>query len=248
MTRVALSLCMIGLTDLVSYQICRCNQAKDLYFSTTIRWFMIHSMTNIIIGLLCIPGVMQFWNHPESSFDSDGLEDMLLSPTSKWPLTLTVVLHMYHIMAGFRLSAQDWFHHIVFIPTLAFPGMIYDWGCFCNWFAFFICGIPGAIDYAILALQKMNMAVAYNQKRISANLNIWVRLPGIIFGVGIGFILFRQKRYRVPDLAILCQLILMPLNAIYYSKQSIINYVLHVTKKYIPEDKKWKELKSTCSD
>lgn len=214
-----------------------------ILLSDTFRWFFVHGVANVIIGVLCIPGMLQFLAQPNQAFDSDGRQDEIWSPTSKWPLTLTVILHVYHMVAGFKLTSEDWFHHTVFVPTLALPGMIFDWGCFCNWFAFFICGIPGAMDYLLLAAHKMNACGSFHQKRVSANLNIWVRVPGILFGVGIGYLLFTKGSHRVPHWSILCQLILMPINALYYAKQSIINYTLHTVKSYVPDDKSWSELK-----
>lgn len=235
-------LILIGI-DITSYQFVKYIKKKSIYFSTTLRWFLVHFSANLLIGCLCLPGIVKFLRDPYLAFDDDDNEERVFSATSKWPLTLSVMLHGYHIFGGFQLTSEDWFHHLTFVPTLALPGMIFDWGCFCNWFAFFICGIPGAIDYLILAMQKMDFFLTLNQKRISANLNVWIRVPGIIFGVGIGYLLFVRNMFRVPIIAILLQLTLLPINAIYYSKQSVVNYTLHTVKKYIPNDKDWKELK-----
>ena len=239
---VSCILALIGI-DGIWYGVVKYNKKDSIYANTTLRWFLIHFSANVFIGCLCLPSVMKFLKDPYVAFEQDGQEEYLVSATSKWPLTLSVVLHAYHMIGGFRLTWEDWFHHLTFVPTLALPGMIYDWGCFCNWFAFFICGIPGAIDYFVLAMQKMNYCLDYNQKRISANMNVWIRVPGIIFGVGIGYLLFMRRLYHVPTLAICLQLILLPTNAIFYSKQSIISYTLHTVKKYIPNNKDWNELK-----
>lgn len=246
----ATSLLIIVFCDLIAYSITNRHlspgkkhlRARD-YFETNIRWFMIHAMINMIIFILSLPGFFALLNSPFEAFASDGKEEFLFSSTSKWPLTLTVWLHFYHILGKFKVSNEDWFHHLIFISTLAFPGMIYDWGCFANYFAVFVCGFPGAMDYFLLSMQKMGYLDSWNQKRISANLNVWMRMPGVIFGIGIGYVLFRKKMYTVPSWALFLQLFLMPLNAVYYSKQSVINYVLHTVKLYIPDNKTWKELK-----
>lgn len=34
-----------------------------------------------------------------------------------------VQVHVYHMIGGFRLSAADYFHHLLFIPALGFPGV-----------------------------------------------------------------------------------------------------------------------------
>ena len=152
--------------------------------SNTTRWFFIHANVNFVIALLSIPGIIAFLYDPVSSL-TQIQDDVIISATSRWPLTFAVSLHIYHCIGKFNLKAEDIFHHLVFVPTLGISGMICDWGCFGNWLVFFICGFPGGVDYMLLALQKMNKCTNLNQKRISANLNMWVRLPGIIFGVGL---------------------------------------------------------------
>lgn len=249
--RHPISLLIVVFCDIIAfsifYQSHLLNANKHIrareYFETNLRWFIIHAMINVIIFILSIPGFVAFLNNPFEAFISDDKKDLLFSSTSKWPLTLTIWLHFYHILGKFKLSNEDWFHHLIFISTLALPGMIYDWGCFSNYFAVFVCGLPGAVDYFLLAMQKIGYLQSWNQKRISANLNVWMRMPGVIFGIGIGYLLFRKNMYFVPSWALTLQLFLMPLNAIYYSKQSVINYVLHTVKSYIPDNRTWKELK-----
>jgi hypothetical protein len=120
--------------------------------------------------------------------------------------------------------------------------MIFDWGCFSNYLVFFVCGIPGGIDYIILALQKNKKLLHWNQKRISANLNMWMRLPGILFSIGVAYVIFKENKYMVPKIALLFQLIFMPLNVIFYGKQSVINHTLHQVKELVPSQN-WNELK-----
>ena len=53
--------------------------------------------------------------HPDTSFFGSG---------SQWPLTLINSVHIYHMVGGFTLSSADYFHHLLFIPTLGFPGQV----------------------------------------------------------------------------------------------------------------------------
>jgi hypothetical protein len=57
-----------------------------------------------------------------------------------------------------KLSAAEYFHHGLFIPTLGFPGQIFAFGALGAWQAFFISGLPGGIDYLLLGLQKCGYA------------------------------------------------------------------------------------------
>ena len=50
-----------------------------------------------------------------------------------------------------------------------------------SYFLFFICGLPGMIDYGMLAIGYDRR----EEKRINTYLNNYLRSPGIIFGLGI---------------------------------------------------------------
>ena len=194
------------------------------------RWFFIHAYVNFIISILCLPGVLLFLKEPYNAFETK-IENIVFSPTSKWPLSFSVGLHLYHILF-FKLSKEEWFHHIVFLPLLAIPGLIYDWGYFGNWLVFYICGLPGGVDYTILGFQKIGYLKSLNQKRISVNMNTWIRTPGILIGVGIAYLLLMENRcFNVNKTALIIQLIFMPINALYYCKQSTLNYAFHYFQK-----------------
>jgi hypothetical protein len=215
--------------------------------SDGVRWFAIHAIVNFVIAMLSLSAVIEFASRPLAACLVDGTESDHWSPRTKWPLILVVGLHTYHMFPGrFKLHAEDYFHHIVFIPTLALPGMVYDWGVTGNWLVFFICGIPGGVDYTILALQKMGLATRLNQKRISAYMNAWVRTPGVLMGVGITYALFVNGDCTPPTWVMVTQLVFMVLNVSYYSKQSAINYALHTARQFIPSDMDWKTLKRVC--
>ena len=195
-----------------------------------VRWFILHSIVNICICCFTIPGILAFMKDPYNAFIMKGDDYGLTSPTSKWPLILACSVHLYHIIGGFNISWQDIFHHILFLPTLCFTGVYYQWGCFSHWLCFFICGLPGAVDYAILALQRLHMCTWINQKHVCCQLNLFMRGPGILIGIGIAIIPFMQGRYLVPTWALALQFVFMPFNAVFYMKQSTENYMLHLLK------------------
>lgn len=208
--------------------------------TSSVRWFLLHCCINMLIAILCIPSVIHVLEAPQDIFRLQEPEEWLWSPSSKWPLALVNTLHIYHCVANFQLSADDWFHHLLFIPTLGFLGVYFPWGSLNNWFAFFLCGIPGGIDYLILALQKMNKVPTLNQKRISANLNVWVRAPGVLFGIALGYA--AKDTCEAPLVAFWIQTIFTFVNVLYYAKASVINYTLHQVRQFVPSQD-WKALK-----
>jgi len=167
---------------------------------------------------------------PEYTFEC------IFTPDSKVPLLIANCLHLYHFVGNFKLTKDDIFHHLVFLPTLCIPGLYYDWGYFGNWLALYVCGIPGCVDYFILAMQRIQKISNLNQKRISVNLNMWFRLPGILFAIGIAYNSFIHSDYNVPSWALIVQLVFLPTNVIFYAKQSIISYTLYSLKNKVKSD------------
>lgn len=204
----------------------------------TTRWFFVHSMANAFVCLASVNSMKAVALDPLNAFDGAAFgqeETRFFGAISAWPLTIINAVHIYHMIGGFRLSAADYFHHGVFIPTIALPGLIYVWGPLSNFQAFFISGLPGGIDYLLLGLQKVGMLSHLTEKRVNANLNIWLRLPGILIATVLCFqgVLYARSGARLPEQlrppawAMLLQLVLPPYNAIYYGKQAVANYAVH---------------------
>lgn len=198
------------------------------HISKHARWLWLHALVNWTIAILTLPACSAFLREPNNAMIvDDGVKEFMWYPSSKYPMTLVVALHVYHIVGPFRLTDADWFHHMLFITCLAIPGAIYDWGILANWFAFFACGVPGAVDYTLLALQKANRVIWIPQKRVSAIINTWVRGPGILMGASIGYVFLMSGAYGAPAWALILQLLLLPFNAIYYNRQSVVNHIVH---------------------
>jgi len=101
----------------------RAQKARDRELA---RWFLVHSFANVLVVAASVGSclavlldpvhAMDACAHPDTSFFGSG---------SHWPLTLINSVHVYHMVGGFKLSAADYFHHLLFIPTLGFPGQYY---------------------------------------------------------------------------------------------------------------------------
>ena len=205
-------------------------------------WFFLHASVNAAIAALCIPALSFALSRPTEVFYATAIDPVAATP---WPLTLAVCIHVYHCIGRFSLSWSDRLHHVLFIPTLGLPGMVFDWGCLGNVLVFFACGAPGAIDYYILAMQRSGRLLAFNQKRICANLNLWFRMPGIMFCMGICYCACYHHIPHVPGWALALQVTFMPFSVLYYTKQSLINYALHTAmrKKFLPQNLTWSDLR-----
>ena len=86
----------------------------------------------------------------------------------------------------------------MFIPLLAFPGMVLPWGPVHPAGSFFISGLPGGICYAMLAMLKLGWFTPMIEKRWTANLNNWCRTPGILVNSFLVYqaVLYGTVRFR----------------------------------------------------
>jgi len=212
------------------------------------RWFFCHAFANLGVVVTAIPAVIAVLRDPLNAMNTKMHMDVgPFGSGSIWPLTIINSIHVYHMIGGFGLSAADYFHHGMFIPTLGFPGQVFAFGAGANWQAFFISGLPGGISYFVLGLIKLGVATKMFEKRLSANLNVWIRAPGILSAT---MILYQSVLYGIvaaPWWTIILQLVLPPYNALYYSKQSVANYAVHFMLRKLGQDQLAKRLKSRVS-
>lgn len=135
------------------------------------RYFALHAAVNITNVLLAKNDVIAVLTSPNP------LALNTCSPTcaSKAPLLLTMALHVWHVLA-YRLKQIDCVHHV---PTIAVCSiaLFMDYGPVFNLNAAISMGLPGALDYAALALVKYDLLDWTTEKRLNEFLNTWVRAP-----------------------------------------------------------------------
>jgi hypothetical protein len=173
------------------------------------RWCFVHAVANLVVAACTLRFVLR--------------ADTLDEPEARFPITLAVALHAYHALR-YELSRADWIHHAVFVPTIAVPGLLYDWRNLGNAQLFFMCGLPGAVLYAVVVARRASPAArrALPEARISAAVNVGVRAPGVLLSCAR---LLRAHRAGalpgVPTPFVLLQLALAPANALYYAHEAV---------------------------
>ena len=197
-----------------------------------------HAFGNLLVCITAAPSVWATLTDPAQAMDARVFTDRSLFGTaSRWPLVIINSLHLYHMAAWTKLNAAEYFHHLVFIPTLGFAGQVFTWGALGNFQAFFISGLPGGLDYLLLALVKDGRFDKMREKQWSANLNVWCRCPGILATTVLCYqSLLYGNHAGVPTYAIALQLLLPPWNALYYCKQSVANFAVHHMLRIYSED------------
>ena len=173
------------------------------------RYFLLHAVCNLATVVLSFDDVMRFFANPLDAY---------VLPTRFYGLVVGLCLHAYHCLF-FKMSSDDVFHHSVF----ALFG-----GCYTYAFQPYIVtsvplmsmnGIPGMIDYTLLAGVRLGYVRKETEKELNATINTWFRCPYGVLVVGIGIpSLMQQRRWEcVP-----CMLVAL-YNSIYYGRQAVEN-------------------------
>ena len=193
---------------------------------TKARWFACHTFANFIVVITGLRCVLTSLNDPLQAADSRVYNDTsMFGSASIWPVCVTNTIHVYHMLA-FKLTPDDYFHHLMFIPTIGFFGQYWLWGAVSGYLGFFISGLPGGIDYFMLTLVKHGLVPPLQQKRVCACLNVYLRGPFIVIGVFIVYMGLTYDHIMLPTPIALCVAGLSGFNSLYYTKQSIANYAI----------------------
>ena len=201
------------------------------------RWFFLHAFANLLVCATALPALIATFADPHSAMDSRVYDDTSLFGTASiWPLAIVNSVHIYHMVGGFMLNSADYFHHLLFVPTCGFPGQLLPWGAVEPAGAFFISGLPGGVSYFLLGLQKVGKLQSITEKRVTANINTWVRTPGILFTSFVVYQGMVYARHTLPLWAVALQTVLPLYNALYYNKQAVANYTVHFLNALLKQD------------
>ena len=179
------------------------------------RYYILHTVTNAICVILTFEGMLKTILDPVNAGKGQAHLNGYLVVTG---------LHIYHVLA-FPLNFQDWLHHFLMIGIVGPITFSFARGPICDYCSFFISGLPGGIDYAMLSLVKNGKLSKMVEKRVNAAINTWIRVPFTVIG---GFILFQFQLYydlnRGEQAMIITVALLVGWNAVFYGRRVIENY------------------------
>lgn len=183
-----------------------------------IRWFVLHSITNLIIVITSFMDMKNLLINPLHQ------ESTLLT---NYPRILTIGLHFYHLIA-FKIEFIDYLHHFLMIGALS-STYYYSDLVMTNYFLFFMTGITGMFDYMMLALVKLNIMNKITEKRINSMLNNYIRYPLIMNGVSALYFRyinnvyeFTAKSYNIYGFILLMAIFFW--NGSYFNYRVVHNY------------------------
>ena len=194
------------------------------------RWFVLHAVANCAVCALTAPAFLYAYRHPDWAV----YRPLHAPALDEWNAVLIGMLHVYHALA-YRLDADDAFHHALFVPfnqaAVFAPTVLgwqaHRWGACVNMQHFFSCGLPGALDYAALALRRAGRLSRRRQKWLQAKLNLWVRGPGILFTAAFLLLETLRAAPTLPASAYaiaLLDVVLIGSNSVYYTDRVVCAY------------------------
>lgn len=136
------------------------------------QWYIIHVFGNLYLTYKVIPPIIELLCNPFFEISLDYNPNII---------DITIVIHLYHLLF-FKCSKDDIWHHFSF----GIPGIFlkcYGQDCLGKNLAlnlFFVCGLPGAIDYFYLALLELNYIDRVTRIKQCCYNNNWFRSPGLI--------------------------------------------------------------------
>jgi hypothetical protein len=183
------------------------------------RWPAMHAAGNAVVCVLALPGVVATLSDPLHAMDS-----RVYPPThaaaSPSPSCAIAAIHLYHA-AFFTLARADLFHHILFVvPSMCFI-VCAGWGVLPQLLAFFICGLPGLMDYVSICLYYTGAISRATRRRVTASINLWLRAPGLLFVATLHYVAFAHGTTSVPLAMNVVSGTLVAFNAMYYTASSV---------------------------
>jgi hypothetical protein len=149
------------------------------------RYYVLHALHNAAITVLTAPNVYQSLFSDPTCFATPIIASQLI-----------IALHAYHCWMYFeKLRIDDWIHHALMIGVALPLGLSVPSGSLMGMSLFFTTGLPGGIDYVLLALVRNGRLASDVEKRANAAIQVWVRSPGC---VAVAALIVRQV-FTHPD-------------------------------------------------
>ena len=182
----------------------------------TSRFFILHTLANLAITISCAPDAFRSLSRPL---------DEPYGKMSILPVYLIAGLFAYHLSFFKNVPREEWVHHILFGGGIGGVGLANPASPIGNAIAFFICGLPGGIDYAMLAAVKEGLLASDTEKVLNTRLNVWLRSPGAVTAAYAIYIQMRHlpKPRPIPSGAAMLVASLTVLNGQYYMQKVVAN-------------------------
>lgn len=189
--------------------------------SKNARWFFIHSISN---SFVCYYSFQDLSNVFDNILILPDLSFSINTYISFWYATL---IHLYHLIF-FKIRKSDLYHHIIMVGICG-PLSYYCNSIVTSYALFFLCGLPGLIDYFNLFLYKINLISSLKQKYLYILISTFIRSPGSIVCSFLNIYVIKQNFYYYFNLTkFICYSMttfLTFMNSQYYLYETYFDYL-----------------------
>ena len=189
-------------------------------FTNKARWFQLHALINFIVVYNTHNDVYQFFIDPVNT---------LTNYCERKTGIMIISLHMYHIIMFQKLSIIDYIHHILSTFLMGGLGTFFYFNSTLNIINFYICGLPGGIDYILLCLVKHGKINKLTEKKYNSYLNNYIRNPGMLTTLTISSLNLYYDNLDIftPKIIQIITIFMTFLNATYFNHLACFNYGVH---------------------
>jgi hypothetical protein len=208
------------LISLINFINLLCCYIFNIYLPTSARWFLLHSIVNFLVVYYSINDVFI------CIINYDTCYKIAWNENSENVYNYATLLHIYHFIF-FKLTKDDYLHH--FLMVCICGSLCYLQKSIISSLAlFFLSGLPGAIDYYLLFLVKINTIDTKFEKKVYSYLSAYFRAPGCTytFAIGMnGIIDYYIKNDYYNMILLLITISLIYWNGQYYFMKSYESYL-----------------------
>lgn len=183
------------------------------------RYYIIHSITNLMVTCRTYHSLYDIFTN-----------NIVINKTDIPLAEMVSAMHIYHIILYFnKLRFDDWLHHLLMVFVALPLTVLSNCETLMHGGLFFLTGLPGLLDYSMLALVRNNIIHRMTEKKYNTLINLWIRAPGCI--LVSGFILFnvinlRKGLYRIDPSSGVLVGALVYWNGIYFMNQVVQDYAI----------------------
>jgi hypothetical protein len=198
---------------------------------TPARWFILHTAGNACVAIFSTVDLYRVVTDP--------LNVLKEKEASHIPTGFVLAIHAYHVCGFSNLNWVDWVHHGLMVG-LALPLVIISqYGPLMNYNNWFVCGVPGGLDYLMLTMVKLKMMEPLAEKRLNTLLNVWMRCPFLLFSSLFSYLQFFLQE-DLPNYVIAAKIgcmVLQTWNALYFTERVVGNYHVCIYKDSLSKKK-----------
>ena len=137
-------------------------------------YYAVHVLHNLAVTAVTWPDIL-------ATFTQFHVPAILSQPVSWQAVYMVFALHFYHTALYWRaFHFDDWLHHGLMIGVALPLGSLVPAGPLMGFSLFFTTGLPGAIGYGALWLERNGWLSRLREKQISQTVNVWIRAPGCV--------------------------------------------------------------------